>query len=289
MKTKLLYSFFVFLFFVLFSCKNKSEKEIITSSYSDINKLNINLSKNIQKLDVSKSATYVKYNLTLPIEIFNVLDESSNDFEILNSTKNINKYEETIFKSFNLGVYSADLAYSVQFNSSQYFTNYFDAVKQLSSDLDISQVFTYLLINRISFNRDNSDSLKIIADEIYNKTCNILEESERINILPFIIAGAWVESMYILTQTAENEKTEDLFVEILNQRKSVDYIINYMNDIMAEGTEFKQNKNIFELIKSFEEIKNIYDLSDSDSSETITNEQFTELKNKIEQIRKLYI
>lgn len=281
--------FLILLCLFVFSCKNEStnEKKDIEIEYNTSLKKKEDITERIKN---AKSNTYTKYNLPLPNEIFLVLDENESNFDLLNPSKNYKKYEETISKSLNLGVFSADMAYSVKYHNSQYFTEYFDVVQNLLSDLEIGIEFDYQLINRISFNKDNSDSIKIIADDLYWQICNNLEKNKKINILPFVIVGGWIEGVYVLTNSSEFELlTDEQTKEIIVQKVALKSLIEYLYEIMTESNAYYLNLDIKKIIENFEDLLSIYKKIDENNSVLITVKQFELLKNKVAEIRNSFI
>ncbi len=238
--------------------------------------------------DGYKSLTYTKYNLPLPIDIYTIIENQTSNFMLLNSSKNILKYEETYMKSFNLGIYTADLAYTVKFHSSDYFSEYFDIVNKLAKDLEINAITTEM-INKISFNRDNPDSLKIIAEDMYWSICKQMEGNKQINVMPFVVVGGWIESLYILSQTQFVPEIQKIvYYEVLSQEETLKNITQYLYDVMTQSDAYILNRNIQKIIKQLDELKVIYDNIIPDQQGEITNEQYTKIKLKIEEIRNKY-
>jgi len=289
------YFYFILIIFLFsLSCKsNKGEEKNLTSQINTIvenDSLEIPMMSYSQKVNAQKSTTYTKYNLPIPIEIFKIIENSSDNFQLLNSVKNSTKYEETSIKSLNLGIYSTDLAYTVKFKNNEYFTNYFDVISKFSEELEISEAISTEIINRINFNKENPDSLKIIANDMYWEICKNLEASKQINIMPFVVVGGWLESVYILTQTNYDEKTlEEVKKEIILQDESLKNISKYLYEVMTESDAYYLNRDIQKLIFNLEELQEVYDKIIPTNEGTISKEQFNKIKVKIEEIRNKYI
>lgn len=197
--------------FVFFSCNNgqksngKNQNVEVQNSFSD---------------SKGKSAVYTKYGLPLPVEVAKLLKEKDIEFrmDLMNPTENADRYFTDLSKAINLGFYSSDLAYCTIYDKGQESVNYFSVSIELAGDLDITEGYNENVLNRTYDNLNNNDTLCFIAAEAYWVTCRHLEKNNKINILPYIIVGSWLESQYIFANIVEKDMSDSpLYEEFYNQ------------------------------------------------------------------------
>ncbi|MBN1252066.1 MAG: hypothetical protein JXA16_08010, partial [Bacteroidales bacterium] len=236
---------------LLISCSNSNNKE----KQQNDNNQQIDRDKSENTV---KSNVYTSYNLPLPIEIYKFLKNNNIEFnlQLLNSKdKQANTFTD-ISKAINLGFYSSDLAYCTIFDQSQESVDYFSISIELAHELDITEGYDEKVLDRTYDNIENNDSLSNIAEEAYWKTCNYLEKNKKINILPFIIVGSWLESMHILTESSKNITDKKLiYAEIYNQKESLKNLIFYLFEVMNDSNAFIVNDDIQAVIKSLKLIQ----------------------------------
>jgi hypothetical protein len=121
--------------------------------------------------------------------------------ELLNPVQNQINYSTTFKQALNLGVYGADLSYLNIYEQLPDAAGYFAVIKVLSKELGILSTLDENTIKRIEDNSNNKDSLLYILSTIYRDADAYLFNSNRNEVGLLIIAGGWVESLYIMTQT----------------------------------------------------------------------------------------
>jgi len=232
---------------------------------------------------------YTKYNLPLPVDLFLSLKETNSTFnsEILNAPQNAGLYNTSIIKAVNFGIYAADLAYCNIFEKNQDAIIYFHVTKQLADELNIDKGYDESIIERLEANIANSDSLNKIATKSYWDACNYLEKNDNINILPFIVSGGWVETMYLAINS--NDSNEKMMQKVASQKTSLENLMKYLYDVMMDSNTFIVNEDVQDLGFKFAELKKIYDqLETSGDKILITEAQFKLIASEIEKIRNIY-
>jgi len=234
-----------------------------------------------------------KYKLPLPADIFLSLKVENKHFnkELLNPVSRLSKYNTSISKAINFGVYAADLAYCTVFDQYQESFLYFLSTKKLADDLRIHKGYSQAIIDRMNNNRANPDSLLTIATNTYWKACEYLEENENINILPFIVASGWLESVYLGVENIDLKKKDSILPEIVaKQRKSLNSLTEYLFEVMLDSNTFEVNEDIQEMAIKLADLKISFDKLDQNPKETVmTQEQVNEIKGKLNSIRNEFI
>ncbi len=204
---------------------------------------------NINKIDSAAVAEYeagklISFNGRLfsmpsPVQAAELIKNVNLSYnkDLLNPTHNKSKYTSSLKQSLNLGVYGADLAYT---NIYEVFTQaalYFSAVKSLSKELNILNSFTENIIHDIERNSTNKDSLIRITTEAYRNADKYLIENERNDIAVLVIAGGWIESLYIMTQVVKEKTDEDLIIRIGEQKHPLNNLIELLKPYYSQKSD----------------------------------------------------
>ncbi len=204
---------------------------------------------NIDKIDSAAVAEYetgklISFNGRLfsmpsPVQAAELIKNVNLSYnkDLLNPTSNKSKYTSSLKQSLNLGIYGADLAY---INIYEIFTHaalYFSAVKSLSKELNILNSFTEKIIKDIDRNKTNKDSLIRITTDAYRNADKYLIENERNDIAVLVIAGGWIESLYIMTQVVKEQSDKNLINRIGEQKHPLDNLIELLRPYYSQKTE----------------------------------------------------
>lgn len=225
-----------------------------------------------------------------------------NKLDILNPTDNINKYTDNFSKAINFGIYSTDLSYCSIFNMGAESIKYFKVVKQLGDQLGLSSTIKPDILARIEKNIDNTDSLSVITDDLYFSSFETLDESKQGSTLALVVAGGWLESMYIAINMVDKFQSNSPVVQrIADQKYTLENLIEFLKKHETESQDVMKVKSDMEnLMSSFNKLKEekLGDtgIQQKDNKKIIgggTNliideKLFNEIKNKITTLRKTY-
>ncbi len=147
------------------------------------------------------------------------------DKELLNPVQNQTNYS-TIFKqALNLGIYGADLSYLNIYEQLPDAAGYFAVIKILSKELGILTTLDEKTLKRIEDNTNNKDSLMHILSNIYREADVYLFNNNRNEVGLQILAGGWIESLYIMTQTQGKYNNQEIINRIGDQKYPLDNLI----------------------------------------------------------------
>ncbi len=226
------------------------------------------------------------YKIPSPMELFLFLESNGGEFvkESLHDVSKQNAYMSRKDKSLNLGIYSADLAYSTVFGDFQQTLTYFSAAKSLATDLGLHEGFGEQITERIDKNLTNIDSLINITSDSYEEVNLFLEDQGLADILGYIVAGGWIESLYLSIQsTGTFHESNPLIERIADQQILLDNLLQFLR-------KYSENTQILEVITQLEELQEVYDqLYYNDDNTIITKEQFVAVSNKVIEIRETII
>lgn len=234
------------------ACSGSSEdSEVQNVEIVDTNAVNVDTMEHI-----------VEYSVPTPNELFEIikLQGGEQQLNLVNPLENSDKYVDTKAKSLNFGIYSADIAYLSCFGIGVDFLKYFKKIEELGEELGISNAFDEDIMDRIENNEGDSDSLFSISNDSYYDSYLYLEENEKGTELSLIMAGGFVESLYIISNLVNEYNDNDPIVKKIGDQKIVlenllDFIFEYSDDTAVSEVieDLSGLADIFESQMTFEE------------------------------------
>ncbi len=204
----------------------------------------------------------ILFSLPSPYQISLILHESGISYnkDLLNPSRKASDYITNFSRAINFGVYGVDLGYINIYQQTQDAASYFAVLKILSLDLGIYKVLNQSTVNRIEENIDNRDSLMVIVSETYRNIDKFLKTNEREETGALILAGGWIESVYILTQEMKNNPHPDLMQRIAEQKRPLENLIKLLIPHTEESENYKfLVENLIDLAYTFDEIVEEYE------------------------------
>ena len=184
------------------------------------------------------------YPLPTSFEVTTLLIEAGASYilNLCNHVENVDKYINLKSKALNLGVYGADLSYAATYRQTQEVMQYLNASATLISQLQIGS-FDEVLVTKVESNIDDVDTLiNLISDSFY-KTYDYLMNNEQDELSILVMAGSWIEALYITTQisiiSADNSKIVDILYE---QSTSLDKLL----EVMVPVSDSEMSSDVFE-------------------------------------------
>jgi hypothetical protein len=245
---------------------------------------------------VTVETSDVSYSLPSPLQIASIFKKSGLKFKagVTSQQKDPGKYTTALNKAINLGVYSADLSYTVLNKQSQEAMTYMKLCRQLADNLNMGSVFEEAnLSKRFEKNLSNEDSLAYIIAELQMVTDMYLDENDQQQITSIVFAGAWIESMYVGSKVFEKGKDKELNNKLAEQMTILGSIVNALKAQQAKDA------NISGLVADLETVKVIYDAlpsvkamnadENSEKEMTLTDDEVAQLTKKIEELRTKFI
>ncbi len=193
----------------------------------------------------------------------------------LNPIENTTKYLTVKAKALNLGVYGLDLGVTNIFDQTQESMLYLRCTNKMASSLGISGAFDENMSSRIDANSDNKDSLLSIITDSYRSADNYLQENGQAGVSTLMVAGGWIEGMYISLQIANTTNNEAIINKIVAEKVTLENLISLLE------TYKKETDGAQEVLTSLYEVKNMYDSSPN----TFNPEQLKQFSNKVAEIR----
>ncbi|MCX8143942.1 MAG: hypothetical protein N3F62_06745 [Bacteroidia bacterium] len=288
---------FLFTLFITSCSGDKTEEEIVNA------KDTTQVSAEVQK---ESSGYETFFQVPSPGEMLSFIKSvgkrDKSKISILNPTENINKYTDEKSKALNFGIYSTDLSYCSIFNLGSESIKYFKVVKQLGDQLGLSATIKPEILARIEKNIDNTDSLVVITDDLYYSSFETLEEGKQGKVLALVVAGGWLESVYIAINMVDKfQKDNPVIQRIADQKYTLENLIEFLKKHEENSPDVKQVKaDLEDLMKSFNLLKE-EKISDTSLKQegskkliggginlVIDEKVFNEIKTKVLKLRNNY-
>ncbi|GAB4286009.1 MAG: hypothetical protein Kow0068_11510 [Marinilabiliales bacterium] len=264
-------SIFSLIFLVFFGCKEDNTT----------NDVELNDTTAVETDTVETVQNDVIYKFPNPVELYMFLWEDGVPFnsEALHDLNKAESYVTTESKAINFGIYASDLAYCTVNDKNEETFNYFTTVKQLANDLGLLEGFDDKIAERIDKNISNSDSLFKISVDSYSDVITQMENNHQDNLLPFIITGSWLESVYIAVNSTKGFSEEDpVIMRVVEQQMICEMIAEYLETKKSDPQVNELLEKIYNLLESYDKL---YDNTDV----LVTKEQYQEISEKIINLR----
>lgn len=259
--------------FTLSSCVNSSKdgskKDTQESSKSIVSELDKDVSEFVYPLPSAYEVTELLNNIGIGYML-----------GMSNSVENVSRYFTAKSKAYNMGIYATDLSYASTYKMTQETMLYLEALNQLGSDLGISSIYNEDLLKSIESNVNNKDSLIEIISITINETYDYLNKNGKGDLSILMVAGGWIEGMYLTTNVSENYQNNPEIVKVIYAQKPS--LVN----LLKIADERKENSEIQELIDDLQPIKKAYD---DVTNANLTDDQIRAIASAVETLRTKHI
>jgi hypothetical protein len=244
------------------------------------------------------------YNIPSPMETAALLKKAGAEYnsKILNDVKNVDKYTAASQQALNLGVYGADLSYASVFNHTQESMFYTSCSRKLADRLGVISAFNDSTMELMQAKMNDRDALLDIISETYWNVDGYLKEEGRDNISALMIAGGWVEGLYIATQVAVTNDSPELRQRIAEQKYSLDDLVALISsyeikDVRLDGVK----ADLMELQALYAEVSlgapgsstseenGVTVIGGGGANASLTDAQLTAIREKTSAVRNSYI
>jgi hypothetical protein len=181
--------------------------------------------------------------------------------QFLNNPDEVNKYSLESSRALNLGVYGADLNVASIYDQTQETMLFFKCVSILAKSIGVSNSFDENMGDRMTANQDNRDSTLSIISQAFKSADVTLRKNNRSGTSSLLIAGAWIEGLYVACQTAKETKYEPIVKEVFLQNESLTNLIGLLKSskVTDEAAYIVQDLQSIKLIMD-EKTDNVFTL-----------------------------
>lgn len=231
---------------LLLAACGQRPSEILEANMDDVN---------IGEFQISSvTMNEIIQNIASPIEVAALINSLNIPFSTsyLADPENLSTSTNSFEMAYNLGVLSADLGYLNIYEKTGTAVNYLSGINRLADALQIGQFFDIATIIQLATTSSDLDSLMFITINSFNNMEDYLRETDRSNLSALMIAGVWMESLFLATQVAVQNSNEDL-KSMIGEQKLI------LNDLLLILNDHKNEEVINGYINDLEIIKSIYD------------------------------
>jgi hypothetical protein len=257
--------------------------------------------KQAQEDTLKQQIEEVVYNIPSPTEIPYLLQATGADFNesLIHSKAKVDQYASRHDKAaLNLGVYVADVGYLSSYDKTQEAISQLGAAKTLAENLGVVGAFDTETLQKFEANISNKDSLSRLLDSTIKKTEDFLKDANRNKLSALVIAGSFVEGLYISTgliktypknilpEDQRNRILTPLMRVILQQKKSVSELsrmlgaVEQTDPVTTMSTDLKALETAFGNLNIEEQIKN------NQGGLVLTDKNLLEITSIVERMRK---
>jgi hypothetical protein len=192
-------------------------------------------------------------NISSPIETAALIKKLDVPFSrsFIASTDDIDHYNTNFKQAIILGIYGADLGYLNMYGKTSVAIDFLSSIKKLSNKLKIGQFFDFQTIKRLASSNENVDSLIYISQRNFNQMYKYLRENNRSNISVLMMAGVWIEGLYLTGQVYKMDPDPELR-EAIGEQKIM------LSDLMILLRNYERDPDFAALIEDYEDIYDLF-------------------------------
>ena len=210
-------------------------------------------SSEIALKDEVVSAENVFIYIPSPIQTAELIKQAGAKYnrELLSNPADATIYTSTASMALNMGIYGSDLAFAGIFNQNADVVKYMDCTRKLADGLHVTAAFSDDRQSRLENNINNRDSVLGIITDSYWDCDAMLQDNDQGHASALMIAGGWIEGLYLACRVAESTNNNEIRIRIVEQRSSLDKLIMFLdkqehNDVVAVSNQLKELKVIFD-------------------------------------------
>jgi len=156
------------------------------------------------------------------------LSNAEYNVQLLNNPDDVSRYLLESSRALNLGVYGADLNVASIYDQTQESMLFFKCVSIIAKSIGVSNSFDENMGDRMTSNQSNRDSTLSIITQAFKSADETLRKNNRPGTSSLLVAGAWIEGLYVACQTAKETKNEPIVKEIFAQKESLDNLMELL-------------------------------------------------------------
>lgn len=213
-----------------------------------------------------KELQKIFFSIPSPVEMSSLIKEKGYKFDAskLNVPENVDKYTGEARQAINLGIYGADLSYAAMFDEKQQTITYFAAAQKLARHMGVDGALTNDLVERLGKNQENRDSLLNIVSQAYNDLNGYLKENERVEISALVVAGGWLEALYLSTEYVAIDNNPEMRQRIAEQKFALKNLVDYYQ-------KFGDKPNLREMGEDLNALQVLFNQSATSEGKTTTS------------------
>jgi hypothetical protein len=197
--------------------------------------------------------------------------KSNKETSFLNPASNSKNYTDAKAKAINFGIYSCDLSYCSIFEIGSEALKYFGTVKVLGDQIGVSSAVSPDILKRLQNNLGSSDSLAVITDDVYFSSFETLEDGKQGSTLALVVAGGWLESIFIATNLVKFQANSPVIERLADQKYTLENLIEFLKKHESDPNVAVVKSDFDGLLAEFNKIAE----KDAESSKSNDNKNKT--------------
>jgi hypothetical protein len=265
----------IFLFITLTACNSGKKDQTATGENDTIPK----------EVVLSPESQQMLKDFPTPFEVTELLEKAQAGyiFNIANPPANVTNYNTEVSRALNLGVYSADLSYSVTYKSIDKTNEFMACTKKLAGDLGITSIYNQEMLDKVKKFNNNKDSLVGMITKTFAETNTFLADNNRNQVAVLITVGGFTESIYLSAALAEFSKDNTkIFALIASQKDNYTKLLSILEAFNADETI----KPIFDEVAKLKPIWENYGI---ESGKKLSKENATAISKLAESVRAVLV
>lgn len=189
--------------------------------------------------DLNKSKT-IMYTLPAPVEMASIIKETGVRFDdqLLANISQANHYTTNLKLALNLGIYATDMSLSGMFNQSQRMVDYLNTLREMTQRLGIINIMDDEVIAKLENSELTRQGALSVISEVYMKTNQNLTENNRRNVATIVMAGGWVEGLYLALNIINADRLNaDIVSRIVSQKLTIATMLNIIETQDPDGVD----------------------------------------------------
>lgn len=127
-----------------------------------------------------------------------------------------------------LGMYGADLAYVTVHKDGQRAMATMQAIEKLGNKLEITNSFDRALLDKFKSNLGSEDSLLQFSGTAFRAADQYLKNNQRDDVSALVLAGGWLESLYLTVSDPAAAKDQTLVNRIGEQKNTLAALVDLL-------------------------------------------------------------
>ncbi len=216
-----------------------------------------------------------------PFEITGMLEKAKAGFifDITNSPDSVGKYTTETSKALNLGVYSADLAYSATYNRTDETGKFLGATNKLADELAIAGVYDQTLLEKVKKFGNKKDSLISLIGKIFSQTSGYLNSNNRTKVSVMVVAGGFAEGIYLAASLAQVAKDNTKIMAVIAGQKET-----HMK-LLTILEAYQGEESMKPVVEGIAKLKPIWGSYEIESGKKIPQQKAVEISDLAESVR----
>ncbi len=232
----------------------------------------------MSKQDVEQNVHEFVYPLPTAFEITEMLNriDAAYILDICNPKENVDKYVTEAKRAVNMGVYSADLCYASTYNQQSNVMDYTQTIRALIDALDMTRAVDPELASKMEDNENNREGMTELISNSFYDSYDYLNRNGRGPVSLMIVAGSWIEGLYIATHISQETFENKEMIKILqSQKEPLVKLVELLGKVEGEP-------NLSEISSDLQPLYKIYTSVDENS---LSEEQMNNIRTEIEIVR----